>query len=1595
MSIYNSQQLISASNATYFTNTSGSITAADVRGLNDNWISSSALLSGSNSFVGNQTISGSLTAQLPANYIWLGNSSGYSQAVATSSISLQGAQGIQGLQGTQGTQGISGSNGAQGVSGSQGITGAQGITGSQGIQGIQGVSGQFVQGSQGASGGQGGAGQQGTQGAQGISGSNGTQGTDGTQGATGQLGTQGIQGGQGFTGGAGQNGTQGAQGATGTGTQGATGAQGSTGNSNAFFNYQAKDNITSGDPLSGHIIWNNATQASATSISVSDTDQNSNNIDVFLSNIEVGTTIVLQDQSSQSNYQKWEITSRTDNTTYWTYGVTLITSTYTFPNNHQMLFVISAGVQGAQGAQGTTGQSITGAQGANGAQGSTGAAAQLVINNNNNNNILTATGTSTLQGENNLTFDGSLLNVAGNVNVVGNQTITGSTILKNTSTTGTPLTIQSSNTDDYLALKLIGGGIFISSSEYGTSNVSGIDLLGYYNLGGNGLNVADAANDQFAAIGKGGIQVGYNNTGNTNTWQNNADGLSNFAAPSPSGSGTFIVGYDVDYNTWGLIQFQSTANWTDGRTTFLTPISAKSGSIITGSLNVSGSSTFNGNQTITGSLTISSSAFTDLTVISKMVISGPAISGQAPSLIITGSDGGFTTIGRSFNNINTAQVNGVSDASGQIFANTSSVAGMYVGVYDDPNFNTDVELNIIVTKDGSSFSDFDNGTTFSSVPFMTLTPNTGNNPIPIMTRGLGISGSLYVSGNIYAANLTGSGGTINTGSFITTGSASTARQAISGGFQFNTTYISAPITEQSQGGGSNIFYLDYNDVFCGYGNCNTINYWLATGNYGSMPGVIVNGTGVTNATVTAVSFGTYLELTLSSGTVTNLANYTFTGPLVQDIGITGSLSATENISVVNVSATSSATLDASGVGASNATFSAGVNAGIIQIRPVNNNDIFQFAASSSAMYNGGGTWPGPQIAGYRNDINGDASIIGFQTGTTWTDGTVTILTPLVAQSGSVITGSLSVLGNTTMSGTLSVSGTVKAWGSGYDFQYGTYDTDFLGGAFNLAADKSFSRLEMGGNTSTTIEMFANGGNYDTFRFGVDSSNNGTVFQDYPDATAYETWMQVGTSTTGNFGEVSLYRNTNISGNLDIQSTFTASLANGYTYVGDSNNRTTLVATSSFSGPQGAQGVAGQFVQGSQGASGAQGATTQGVQGTTGTQGADGQAIQGATGQSITGPQGIQGIQGASGTGGQQGAQGATGGQGTQGATGTNGYGYQGLNTTASLTLQTGTVTFTTNTNVTSNAFQTGNRIRLAYQSNPSLYWEEGVITAYTTNQMTVLIDLVNVSGGTYSGFDIGITGQQGNIGLQGIQGTAGQAGATGGQGIQGNTGAGGQQGTQGATGAGTQGATGANGTNGTNGTNGSQGAAGGTGAQGSAGGSGPQGSTGGTGAQGSAGSNGSNGSQGATGATGAQGATGATGSGFSTISPAYNNALVISNASSNSAFTNSSIYVSGNTIYADAFYQNSSRLLKTNIIAFDDDAIALLKRVSVVTFYYKNDTFTPHIGFIAEDTPQELSGINQNMMDVPSVVGTLIKAVQQLQAQNDSLVARIEALENR
>ena len=102
-----------------------------------------------------------------------------------------------------------------------------------------------------------------------------------------------------------------------------------------------------------------------------------------------------------------------------------------------------------------------------------------------------------------------------------------------------------------------------------------------------------------------------------------------------------------------------------------------------------------------------------------------------------------------------------------------------------------------------------------------------------------------------------------------------------------------------------------------------------------------------------------------------------------------------------------------------------------------------------------------------------------------------------------------------------------------------------------------------------------------------------------------------------------------------------------------------------------------------------------------------------------------------------------------------------------------------------------------------------------------------------------------------------------------------------------------------------------------------------------------------------------------------------------------SLSVSG-SVNAQSFFQNSSRTLKTNIIPFEKSAINLLDNVSVVEFNYLNDLTNKHIGFIAEDTPTEISTLNQNVMDTNSTIGVLIKAVQELTQKVNELESKLK-----
>lgn len=291
----------------------------------------------------------------------------------------------------------------------------------------------------------------------------------------------------------------------------------------------------------------------------------------------------------------------------------------------------------------------------------------------------------------------------------------------------------------------------------------------------------------------------------------------------------------------------------------------------------------------------------------------------------------------------------------------------------------------------------------------------------------------------------------------------------------------------------------------------------------------------------------------------------------------------------------------------------------------------------------------------------------------------------------------------------------------------------------------------------------------------------------------------------------------------------------------------------------------------QGAIGTQG--TQGVQGTAGYVGSDG--IQGTQGtQGIQGTQGVQGTAGYVGSDGAQGTQGTQGLTGSQGTTGTQGtQGTQGLlgnqgATGASIQGTTGTQGIQGLTGDTGLGFA----IAKVYSSVAALLADTAP-TGIVAGQFA-LIETGNVQDADNSKLYLwnglsyvftndlsGAAGIQGVQGIQGlsVQGITGTQGATGTQGTQGVQGTQGIQGTLGNTGA--QGSTGAS-IQGTTGQTGAQGTTGTTGAQGTSGTNGSQGTTGTqgtTGSTGAQGTTGGTGSQGTTGSTGSQGTTGGTG----------------------------------------------------------------------------------------------------------------------------------------
>jgi hypothetical protein len=269
----------------------------------------------------------------------------------------------------------------------------------------------------------------------------------------------------------------------------------------------------------------------------------------------------------------------------------------------------------------------------------------------------------------------------------------------------------------------------------------------------------------------------------------------------------------------------------------------------------------------------------------------------------------------------------------------------------------------------------------------------------------------------------------------------------------------------------------------------------------------------------------------------------------------------------------------------------------------------------------------------------------------------------------------------------------------------------------------------------------------------------------------------------------------------------------------------------------------------------------------------------------------------------------------------------------------------------------------------------------------------------------GTTGSSGAIGTSGSSGTSGSAGTTGSAGTSGSSGSSGAQGA-----AGTRGLTGPQGSQGGKGASGSSGATGPIGAPGVPGGPGAPGPTGAAGGQGPIGAPGSPGPAGGPGGTGPTGTSASYNQGLYTYSyPTFGPVATPANIYTSNFMKHpgyQGLYSSANqgvpwlgrsdawwtngALGAASFFNTSSRDAKENIEPFAPSAVDILNEVDIVSYNYEveqNDEDT-RIGFIAEDTPTILSGNNHDRMDTVSVIGLVMKSVQEIDK-------RITNLENK
>jgi hypothetical protein len=104
----------------------------------------------------------------------------------------------------------------------------------------------------------------------------------------------------------------------------------------------------------------------------------------------------------------------------------------------------------------------------------------------------------------------------------------------------------------------------------------------------------------------------------------------------------------------------------------------------------------------------------------------------------------------------------------------------------------------------------------------------------------------------------------------------------------------------------------------------------------------------------------------------------------------------------------------------------------------------------------------------------------------------------------------------------------------------------------------------------------------------------------------------------------------------------------------------------------------------------------------------------------------------------------------------------------------------------------------------------------------------------------------------------------------------------------------------------------------------------------------------------------------------------------------------GNLGIRGTLFSRSSRAEKFDIVPYRSDAVALIDRVAMVSYHYRNESShaPKHVGFIAEDAPAEFVGPTRKSFNINNSLAVTMAATQELDHRIEHLEREVAELKD-